>query len=125
LREISPLQGCRAFLALFTGATLTTRTHHTFLMMIYGLLVHRSMAQLKVAFHLLRLSNTSVISRGVLTFRSLSLPASLPSPLMELTPTTPALPKNIHMSYEYELIVCQSDKEAIDFLIKKLALRHF
>jgi hypothetical protein len=37
---------------------------------------------------------------------------------MELTPTTPALPKNIHMSYEYELIVCQSDKEAIE-LFKK------
>jgi hypothetical protein len=43
---------------------------------------------------------------------------------MDLTPTTPALPKNIHMSYEYELIVCQSDKEAIE-LIKKLVLTFF
>jgi hypothetical protein len=76
------------------------------------------MAQLKEAFHLLLGCNTSVISRGGLTFRSLSLPASLPSPLLELTPTTPALPKNIHMSYEYELIVCQSDKEAIEILKK-------
>jgi hypothetical protein len=43
---------------------------------------------------------------------------------MELGPTTPALPKNIHMSYEYELIVCQSDLEAIE-LIKKLVLTTF
>jgi hypothetical protein len=43
---------------------------------------------------------------------------------MELTPTTPALPKNIHMSYEYELIVCQSDKEAIENF-KKVRSKHF
>ena len=43
---------------------------------------------------------------------------------MELTRTTPALPKNIHMSYEYELIVCQSDKEAIE-TYQKVSLKHF
>jgi hypothetical protein len=43
---------------------------------------------------------------------------------MELGPTTPALPKNIHMSYEYELIVCQSDLEAIENLLKSSGV-HF
>ena len=43
---------------------------------------------------------------------------------MTLSQTTPALPKNIHMSYEYELIVCQSVKEAIGH-IKEVQSKHF